>query len=463
MSCPFKHLAATSASPPSPTGVADKTALLNKLVVFMQRSADAAFLLDAEGTIIFRNKAAQLMFLTNVNQMNFCSLFSSTRGDCWDSLARNLQAGDPSSHDVTVIDEKDGSALGFRVSLVKLSPEMMGDEDTNNDVFACAYVTPAHDHENTSSSSSRGPLGKVDSMDRCIHKIIEDVSDHYEGHMKDVVEACGDPMFSVFEDGTIGTANGYGAHMFGYSQEELSEMNISSICPVVRDIQKIAQCMNGSAMKHHEQKTTALHKSGRSFNVDMCLSLNNSFAGSEEPVYFAHFKDLSAFEDHETELEHKDNLCQAMCNASFDPMFSIDQTGTILVVNDAACSMFGYSREEFINNNISMICNEKDSQSHDKYMERYLRTGKRRVIGIKRPLVARRKDGSEFHIELGVSEVNLPDGKKVFCGYVRDRTQERLDKQMIRRRDAVIKDEFFTPKKEDVRGAMKRNLERATQ
>ena len=82
-------------------------------------------------------------------------------------------------------------------------------------------------------------------------------------------------------------------------------------------------------------------------------------------------------------------------------------------------------------------CNEKDAKLHDRHMQRYLKTGKKRVIGIKRPLVARRKDGSEFHIELGVSEVNLPDGKKVFCGYVRDRTQERLDKQMIRRRDVA--------------------------
>ena len=359
MSCPFKHLATPSASPPSPTGVADKSASLNKLVVFMQRSPDAAFLLDAEGTIVFRNKAAQLMFLTNVNQMNFCSLFSSTKGDCWDSLSKNLQAGEPSTHDVTVIDEKDGSTLGFVVSLVKLSPEMMGHDDNNNDVFACAYVTPAHDHDGkekaSSGSSGRGRLGKVDSMDRCIHKITEEVSEHFESHMNDVIEACGDPMFCMFEEGTIACANGYAAQLFGYSRENLAGMNISSICPVVRDVQKIAQCMNGSSMKHHQQKARAYHKSGRSFNVEMNLNLNNSFADSEEPVYFAHFKDLSALERHESELEHKDNICQAMCNASFDPMFSIDQAGTILVVNDAACNMFGYTREEFINHNIKMM------------------------------------------------------------------------------------------------------------
>ena len=116
----------------------------------------------------------------------------------------------------------------------------------------------------------------------------------------------------------------------------------------------------------------------------------------------------------------------------------------------------------FIHQNFS--CNEKDARDHDKHLQRYIRTGKKRVIGRKRPLVARRKDGSEFHVELGVSEVILPDGTKVFCGYIRDRTQERLDKQMIRRKDAVIKDEFFTsPTKEDARGAMKRDAARFTQ
>lgn len=360
MSCPFQHLhtasspSPSSPSPSSPRCVADnKSATLNKLIVFMQSSADAAFLLDREGTVIYRNKAAQLMFLTNVNQMNFCSLFTSTKGDCWDDLAGKLQVGEPTSHDAVVIDKKDGSTLGFWVNLIKLSPEMMGDEDT--DTFACAYVTPAHDHvndhEKKTGSGGSTRLGKVDSMDRGIHKIMEDISDHFDTHMRDVVEACGDPMFGLFEDGSIGMANG-GCSMFGYSPVELVRMNISSICPVIRDIQKISQCMNGSAMKHHKQEVWAIHKTGRRFKVEMFLTLSHSFAGSEEAVYFAHFKDLSA---HESEIKHKDNLCQAMCNASFDPMFSIDQEGKILVCNDAACSMFGYSREEFINKNISMM------------------------------------------------------------------------------------------------------------
>ena len=79
--------------------------------------------------------------------------------------------------------------------------------------------------------------------------------------------------------------------------------------------------------------------------------------------------------------------------------------------------------------------------------------------------MARRKDGTEFHIELGVSEVLLKDGEKMFCGYVRDRTQERLDKQMLRRKDAVIQDKFFNRMTEpgDARGALRKEVPRCTQ
>ena len=48
----------------------------------------------------------------------------------------------------------------------------------------------------------------------------------------------------------------------------------------------------------------------------------------------------------------------------------------------------------------------------------------------------------------------------MFCGYVRDRTQEQLDKQMLRRKEAVIQDQFFQVEPKDARGAMKRNISR---
>jgi PAS domain S-box-containing protein len=150
--------------------------------------------------------------------------------------------------------------------------------------------------------------------------------------------------------------------------------------------------------------------------VDLSIRLMTSFDCTEEKVYFIHMKDCSVFEEHEAEIKHKDELCKAMINASFDPMFGIDQRGRIMVVNQAAVAMFGWSENEFIGNNISMICNEQDAKNHDIHLERYVKTGVKRVIGRKRPLIARRKDGSNFPIELGVSEVRLSNDELMFCG-----------------------------------------------
>ena len=54
-----------------------------------------------------------------------------------------------------------------------------------------------------------------------------------------------------------------------------------------------------------------------------------------------------------------------------------------------------------------------------------------------------RKDGSEFDVELGVQEVRLLSGKRAFCGYIRDLTQQKLDKRELQRSKKLISARFF--------------------
>ncbi|KAL7533458.1 hypothetical protein ACHAXR_007573 [Thalassiosira sp. AJA248-18] len=108
-----------------------------------------------------------------------------------------------------------------------------------------------------------------------------------------------------------------------------------------------------------------------------------------------------------------------------DAMFCIDEKGVILITNHAASKKFGYAKREMMGKNISMICNQTDAPRHGEYLARYLKTGEKRVMGKKRELKARRKDGSIFFIELGLTEVNLGGGKRIFCGFVKDVTELR--------------------------------------
>lgn len=61
-----------------------------------------------------------------------------------------------------------------------------------------------------------------------------------------------------------------------------------------------------------------------------------------------------------------------------------------------------------------------------------------------------RKDGSEFEIELGVQEVELSDGKKSFCGYMRDLTQQKKDKRALQKQARMIHNKFFGAEEGDV-------------
>ena len=133
--------------------------------------------------------------------------------------------------------------------------------------------------------------------------------------------------------------------------------------------------------------------------------------------------------------------------SSNDAMFCIDEKGEILLTNDAAVKQFGHSKEEFIGSNISMICNAKDAPQHGEYLNRYVVTGEKRVMGKKRVLLAMRKDGSTFYIELGLTEVNLGGGKFIFCGFVKDVTALRSHRTSLER--SISKIDADTKKKEE--------------
>jgi two-component system sensor kinase FixL len=84
--------------------------------------------------------------------------------------------------------------------------------------------------------------------------------------------------------------------------------------------------------------------------------------------------------------------------------------------------MFGYGQDEIIGHNIRMLMPAQQAAHHDSYLKHYLKTGERRIIGIGRIVVARRKDGSTFPMELQIGEVSSP-GTRLFTGFVRDLTE----------------------------------------
>ncbi len=109
----------------------------------------------------------------------------------------------------------------------------------------------------------------------------------------------------------------------------------------------------------------------------------------------------------------------AIVNTSVDSIISIDSSGIIMSFNHSATSMFGYSEDEVIGKNVSMLMPPSIKEHHDSYIENYQHSGIQRAIGNKRELTAVRKDGNQFEIELSISVFHTRTGKG-FAGIIRD-------------------------------------------
>jgi two-component system sensor kinase FixL len=107
-----------------------------------------------------------------------------------------------------------------------------------------------------------------------------------------------------------------------------------------------------------------------------------------------------------------------------EAMIVIDDRGLMQSFSAAAVRLFGWTPEEAIGRNVSILMPAPYRTEHDGYLHRYLTTGERRIIGIGRIVVGERKDGSTFPMELAVGEAQV-GGEKFFTGFIRDLTERR--------------------------------------
>lgn len=118
-------------------------------------------------------------------------------------------------------------------------------------------------------------------------------------------------------------------------------------------------------------------------------------------------------------------ITSAILETSLDAAFTIQQDGRIVDVNQSATRMFGWTKEELLGRNISTIVPEPIKSHHNDKLKNFNPdVGITHILGNGMLLLAERKDGSQFPVEVGISSF-IHDGKRFFTGFVRDMTERQ--------------------------------------
>lgn len=123
-------------------------------------------------------------------------------------------------------------------------------------------------------------------------------------------------------------------------------------------------------------------------------------------------------------LQAREAHLRSIMDTILDAAIVIETNGVIISFNGAAERQFGYSADEVIGKNVSILMPAPYSLEHDGYLDRYLESGVKRIIGKDRVVMARRKDGSTFPIKLAVGEMES-GGRTYFTGFIRDLTERQ--------------------------------------
>ena len=154
----------------------------------------------------------------------------------------------------------------------------------------------------------------------------------------------------------------------------------------------------------------------------------------------------------QSELQSRENRIRALVDTIVDGIIVIDAKGDIQTANPAAISLFGYAIDEIQGKNVKMLMPEPYASEHDGYLNNYLTSNIKKIIGIGREVTGKRKDGTTFPMDLAVGEMEV-GGERMFTGIVRDVTERKRLEQLKSEFISTVSHELRTPLT-SIRGAL---------
>ncbi len=247
-----------------------------------------------------------------------------------------------------------------------------------------------------------------------------------EGRYRGLLEAAPDAMVVVNQGGEIVLLNVQAEKQFGYKRDELVGQKVKNIIPEGFAERIIADGTRSAADALAQQIGTGIELSGRrkdgsEFPIEIMLSPLES---SEGTLVTAAIRNISVRKGAEKHLAQMEGRYRGLLEAAPDAMVVVNQSGEIVLLNVQAEKQFGYKRDELVGQKVKNIIPEGFAERLVADALRSAEDALSQQIGTGIELTARRKDGSEFPIEIMLSPLESSEGTLVTAA-IRDITTRR--------------------------------------
>jgi PAS domain S-box-containing protein len=281
--------------------------------------------------------------------------------------------------------------------------------------------------------SADGILVTAAIRDISVRKAAEKHLAQMEGRYRGLLEAAPDAMVVVNQAGQIVLLNVQAEKQFGYRRDELVGQKVKNIIPEGFAERLIADGTRTAAEALAQQIGTGIELSGRrkdesEFPIEIMLSPLES---ADEILVTAAIRNISVRKNAEKHLAQMEGRYRGLLEAAPDAMVLVNQSGEIVLVNVQAAKQFGYRRSELVGQTMQDIIPEgfPDRLTTADLGSAEISPAQRSPTGIE--LRGRRKDGSDFPIELMMSPLETSEGVLVTVA-IRDITGRKRAEEKFR-------------------------------
>jgi len=243
-----------------------------------------------------------------------------------------------------------------------------------------------------------------------------------------VIENSSIEVYQIDSNGHIQYANQIACQSLGYTYQEILNLSIPDIDPVLQHDQWKAHWQDLLKLSSVSFETTHTRKDGTQRPVEVSANYVR-FEGKE--YNFAFVKDISERKLSYTALVYNEAILAATIESSLDGVIHIDSEGIITRWSNQSQKIFGWTRDEVIGHPLDeIIIPIRYREAHKRGMKHFLATGKGPVLNSRIEMPALHRNGHEFPVELSIASINF-DGNYHFCAFISDLTDRNLAKEKL--------------------------------